>query len=91
MCYPTYLRQGSRISITKRSVELAAGINTAYQGAVYTMECAQDGSGVSVKAIYQWAHDANQEWTHYVSEMQLDTDPERRYRGRLVWRLPFKV
>ena len=55
------------------------------------MECAQDGSGVSVKAIYQWAHDANQEWTHYVSEMQLDTDPERRYRGRLIWRLPFKV
>jgi hypothetical protein len=49
----TYLRQGSRISISKRSVELAAGINTAYQGAVYTMECAQDGSGVSVKAIYQ--------------------------------------
>lgn len=54
------------------------------------MACAEDGSAVSVKAIYQWADDANEEWTHYVSEMQLDTDPQRHHKGTFVWRLLFQ-
>lgn len=79
-----YLRQGSRISISKQSTELAAGIDLPYRGADYRMTCSPDGSGVSVKAIYLWANDDNSEWTDYVSHMLLHTDPELRQKGRLL-------
>ena len=48
------------------------------------MLCSQDGSGVSVKAIYSWANDDNSRWIDYVSHMQLHTDPERRHKGKAL-------
>lgn len=77
-----HLRQGSLISISRRSAELAAGINIPYRGADYRMSCTQDGSAVSVKAVYQWAND--EQWAEYVSDMRLFTHPERRYKGRFL-------